>query len=82
MKNIQSPETREALQSRSRQLQKSGQPCKVVTNTEHSIIDGKVANVDDNELTFDSPTERYFIPWETVAYFTQPLALANAATGR
>lgn len=69
--NMQTPEERRFLVEQARQLQQSGQICKLVTNSEHSIITGRVAEATDGGVVFESAGsgERLISPWSNVAEF-------------
>lgn len=75
---VQPPEERRFLIDQARQLQQSGQTCKVVTNSEHSIITGRVREVSDGGVVFEAAGsgEQLISPWSNIAEF---VVLANTA---
>lgn len=72
--NLQTPEERRFLIEQARQLQQSGQVCKLVTNSEHSIITGNVREANDGGLVFEASGtgEKAITPWSNVAEFIVP----------
>lgn len=72
--SFQPPEERQYLINRARKLQQSGQTCKIVTKSAHSIITGRVIDADDGGITFEALGlgEQLVTTWSNVAEFVLP----------